>query len=163
AASGTLVVALNEGLVIGYALYALPRQVVRLTHLCVAENMRGRGIARMLVDAISQRHADRFGIILKCRKDYPENKVWPHLGFESQNEVPGRGKKRLPLSVWWKDHGHPDLFSTAESIGLLRVALDLNVFLDLESHSDREGSDESRALTDDWLADQIEFVVTPEL
>ena len=117
----------------------------------------------MLVDAISQRHADRFGTILKCRKDYPENNVWPHLGFESQNEVPGRGKKRLPLSVWWKDHGHPDLFSTAESIGLLRVALDLNVFLDLESHSDREGSDESRALTDDWLADQIEFVVTPEL
>ena len=39
AASGTLIVGVNEGRVIGYALYALPRQVVRLTHLCVAENM----------------------------------------------------------------------------------------------------------------------------
>jgi len=46
---------------------------------------------------------------------------------------------------------------------VLRVAIDLNVFLDLESSSDRRGVAESRALTDDWLADQIELVVTAEL
>jgi predicted nucleic acid-binding protein len=85
------------------------------------------------------------------------------LGFELQGEVPGRSKQRLPLCIWRRDHGHPDLFSTAESLGLLRVALDVNVFLDLELDREREGAIESRPLADDWLADQIELVVTNEL
>ena len=108
-------------------------------------------------------HADRFGITLKCRKDYPANDLWPRLGFAPQGEVRGRSRRRLPLTVWWRDHGHPNLFSAAESIGLLRVAVDVNVFLDLESRSEREGAIGSRALAGDWLADQLELVVTGEL
>lgn len=160
---GTLLAAVRDGQVVGYALYSLPRQVVRLTHLCVSENVRGQGIARCLVDAISRRHADRFGITLKCRKDYPANELWPVLGFVSQGEVRGRSRQRLPLTVWWRDHGHPNLFSAAESIGLLRVAVDVNVFLDLESGSERKSVIASRALAGDWLADQLELVVTGEL
>lgn len=163
AESGTLLAAIHEGQVLGYALYSLPRQVIRLTHLCVSENARGQGIARRLVDAISERHADRSGITLKCRKDYPANELWPLLGFAPQGEVRGRSRRRLPLTIWWRDHGHPNLFSAAESIGLLRVALDVNVFLDLESGSERHGVIGSRALAGDWLADQIELVVTSEL
>jgi GNAT superfamily N-acetyltransferase len=161
--SGTLLAAIQDGQVLGYALYSLPRQVVRLTHLCVSESARGRGIARSLVDAISERHADRFGITLKCRNDYPANKLWPMLGFASQGEVRGRSRQRLPLTVWWRDHGHPNLFSATESIGLLRVAVDVNVFLDLESRFERPGVLASRALAGDWLADQLELVVTGEL
>jgi GNAT superfamily N-acetyltransferase/predicted nucleic acid-binding protein len=161
--SGTLLAAVHDGRVLGYALYSLPRQVIRLTHLCVSESARGRGVARRLVDAISERHADRFGITLKCRKDYPANELWPLLGFVSQGEVRGRSRQRLPLTVWWRDHGHPNLFSAAESIGLLRVAVDVNVFLDLESRSERHGVIGSRALAGDWLADQLELVVTGEL
>jgi GNAT superfamily N-acetyltransferase len=163
AADGTLLTAVRGGQVVGYALYALPRQVVRLRHLCVAEEARGSGIARLLVDAISARHADRSGISLKCRTDYSVNRMWPELGFTAQGEVPGRSKKRLPLTVWWRDHGHPNLFSFAESIGLLRVAIDQNVFLDLETDPERHGAAESRALLADWLADQIDLVVTHEL
>jgi hypothetical protein len=158
-----LLAAVHDGQVLGYALYSLPRQVIRLTHLCVSENARGEGIARRLVDSISERHADRFGITLKCRKDYPANGLWPQLGFAPQGEVRGRSRQRLPLTVWWRDHGHPNLFSAAESIGLLRVAVDVNVFLDLESRSEREGVIGSRALAGDWLADQLELVVTGEL
>jgi hypothetical protein len=55
------------------------------------------------------------------------------------------------------------LFSLSESLGILRVAIDLNVFVDLEIMPEREGAIESRALADDWLADQVELVVTPEL
>jgi GNAT superfamily N-acetyltransferase len=161
--SGTLLAAIRDGQVLGYALYSLPRQVVRLTHLCVSENARGQGISRCLVDAISERHADRFGITLKCRKDYLANELWPILGFAPQGEVRGRSRERLPLAVWWRDHGYPNLFSAAESFGLLRVALDVNVFLDLESRSERHGVIASRALAGDWLADQLEMVVTGEL
>jgi GNAT superfamily N-acetyltransferase len=163
AENGTLLAAVHGGQVLGYALYSLPRQVVRLTHLCVSENARGQGIARRLADAVSDRHADRFGITLKCRKDYPANDLWPLLGFVAQGEVRGRSRRRLPLTVWWRDHGHPNLFSAAESIGLLRVAVDVNVFLDLESGSERTGVIASRALAGDWLADQLELVVTSEL
>ncbi|MGO9672176.1 MAG: GNAT family N-acetyltransferase, partial [Streptosporangiaceae bacterium] len=152
-----------QALVLGYALYSLPRQVVKLTHLCVSQDARGQGIARRLVDALSERHADRFGITLKCRNDYPANGLWPLLGFEAQGEVRGRSRRRWPLTVWWLDHGHPNLFSAAESIGLLRVAVDVNVFLDLESGSDRPGLIDSQALAADWLADQLELVVTGEL
>jgi GNAT superfamily N-acetyltransferase len=161
--SGTLLAAIRDGQVLGYALYSLPRQVVRLTHLCVSEDARGQGIARRLVEAISDRHADRFGITLKCRKDYPANDLWPVLGFAPQGEVRGRSRQRLPLTVWWRDHGHPNLFSATESMGLLRVAVDVNVFLDLESASERHGVIASRALAGDWLTDQLELVVTGEL
>jgi GNAT superfamily N-acetyltransferase len=163
AESGTLLVAVRDGQVLGYALYSLPRQVVKLTHLCVSEAARGQGIARGLVDALSERHADRFGITLKCRNDYAANGLWPLLGFEAQGQVRGRSRQRWPLTVWWRDHGHPNLFSAAESIGLLRVALDVNVFLDLESGSDRPGVIDSQALAGDWLADQLELVVSGEL
>lgn len=163
AANGTLVAAMQDVHVVGYVLYSLPRQVVRIHHLCVAETARGLGLARHMMDTISERHADRIGIALKCRKDYLVNQIWPHLGFEQQGEVPGRSKKRLPLTVWWRDHGHPNLFSAAESIGLLRVVIDMNVFLDLESGTDRPPAFESLALAEDWLVDQVDLVVTPEL
>ena len=38
--SGTLLAAIRDGQVLGYALYSLPRQVVSLTHLCVSQNAR---------------------------------------------------------------------------------------------------------------------------
>ena len=67
------------------------------------------------------------------------------------------------MSIWWRDHGHPTLFSSAESLGLLRVMLDLNVFIDLESSYKRSEQLESGALAGDWLADQVDLVVSSEL
>jgi GNAT superfamily N-acetyltransferase len=163
AAAGMLAAGIYDGHVIGYALYGLPFQVVKLKQLCVVKDMRGRGVARLLVDAISERHGDRFGITLKCRKDSDENKIWPRLGFESQGVKRGRSRQGYPLEIWWRDHGHPNLFTISESLGILRVGLDLNVFVDIEIRPGREGATESRALADDALVDQVELVVTPEL
>lgn len=162
-ANGTLIAAVEGGHVLGYALYSLPRQVVRLTHLCVSGEARGRGLARLLIDTISQRHADRFGITLKCRNDFAANAMWPRLGFKRQGQIPGRSRKGLPLTIWWRDHGHPALFSAAESLGLLRVMLDLNVFVDLESSYERSEYLESGPLAGDWLADQVDLVISGEL
>ena len=161
--AGTLLTVVDHGRVLAYALYSLPRQVVRLTHLCVSRDARGQGLARLLVTTISERHGDRFGITLKCRNDYAANNMWSHLGFVKQGEIPGRSRQRHPLSIWWRDHGHPTLFSAAESLGLVRVMLDLNVFADLESSYQRTEQRESSALAGDWLADQVDLVVSSEL
>ncbi|MFF0769872.1 GNAT family N-acetyltransferase [Nonomuraea wenchangensis] len=147
----------------GYALYTLPRQIVRLTHLCIAQEYRGMGLARQLVEMISDYHKDRFGITLRCRTDYKENSLWPQLGFVDRGQRRGRSKAGHPLTIWWKDHGHPDLFSASDSLAILKVAIDLNVFIDIEDGIDRTSAKESTALTANWLADQIELTITPEL
>jgi ribosomal protein S18 acetylase RimI-like enzyme len=47
---GALLLAYADQQLAGYALYALTRRGVRLTHLCVAEQFRKCGIASMLID-----------------------------------------------------------------------------------------------------------------
>lgn len=163
ARDGTLLAAVEDSRLLGYALFDLPRQHVRLVHLCVAEQDRGRGVARMLVDDISARYHDRLGIKLRCRRDFPAHRMWPSLDFQPRNEIPGRGKQGTVLVVWWRDHGHPDLFSATATDAVLQVALDLNVFVDLTSPQSRSGSSDSIALDQDWLQGQIDLLVTSEI
>jgi len=163
AAAGTLAAVVADGSVIAYALYSLPRNSVKLKHLCVSNQFRGHGLARLLVDHISERHSDRAGISLLCRSDYPENKMWPRLGFKPTGTKTGRGYDRMELTAWRLDHGHPDLFSTSDSLGPLKVMIDANVFADIESTYGRPEYEESGALTDITLADQVELVASGEL
>ncbi|WP_232788792.1 GNAT family N-acetyltransferase [Streptomyces odonnellii] len=163
AAEKRLLAAMDGRKLVGYTLFSLPRQQIRLTHLCVDPDSRGQGIARLLVDEISARHHDRSGIVLKCRKDYGYDAMWRQLGFEARNEVDGRGKDRKPLVVWSRDHDHPHLFSDLESTALLTVAMDCNVFADLHSSGQRHGAEESRTLTSDWLAGLVDLAVLPQL
>ena len=98
AAEGRVLACLEDGEVKGYALYA--RRVrtgdISLTHLCVDQNQRSRGIARELVEAIVERYPNRAGIRLSCRKDYDADAMWPHLGFHPLGEKPGRSLAGLP-------------------------------------------------------------------
>lgn len=146
----------------GYALFDVARNRVRLIHLCVADEYRGQGVSRMLVEELSNAHSDLTGITLKCRRDYPANQAWPKLGFSPVNEVRGRGKSGTSLDVWRRGHGHPHLFSVDIESDLLTVAIDYNVFLDLAIDSSRSGAAESQALESDWLRDQLQLVVTEE-
>jgi GNAT superfamily N-acetyltransferase len=163
AATGTLVVLVTDGKAIAYALYSLPRRSIKLKHLCISKQFRKHGLARLLVESISERNGDRTGISLHCRTDYSENKMWPRLGFKRTGTKSGRGYERMELTAWWLDHGHPDLFSTNDSFGPLRVMIDLNVFADIESTYKRVEYEESGALTDITLIDQIELVVSSEI
>ncbi len=158
-----LLVALQDERVIGYTFFGLPRQEVRLAHLCVDPAFRRQGVARRLVQELSERYHDRIGIILKCREDYAAHKMWPRLGFQRVKEVRGRAKTPSTLVVWFRDHGHPTLVSVAETNALLRVALDLNVFVDLHGAQSRPEAQESKALTADWLSGQLELRIMPEL
>jgi hypothetical protein len=67
------------------------------------------------------------------------------------------------LVVWFRDHGHPTLFSVADTGAVLRVAVDLNVFADLHSVQPRTEAQESKALTADWLSGQVKLEIMPEL
>jgi ribosomal protein S18 acetylase RimI-like enzyme len=68
---GTLLAAVLDDEVAGYVLYDLPRDEIRITHLVVGRAHERRGLARALVDRVAQDHAERRGIFLHCRNDFP--------------------------------------------------------------------------------------------
>lgn len=67
-------------------------QRVSLAHWCVAPDARGTGVARALVDAISEKHAQRLGIRAKCRDDYELADTWTSLGY-SVASLRARGRR----------------------------------------------------------------------
>ncbi|MFI5526103.1 GNAT family N-acetyltransferase [Streptomyces platensis] len=162
---GGLLVAVEGEEVVGYALFGLPKRSlhVRLAHLCVAEEHRGKGIARLLVEAIRERHTHRLGIRAKCRRDYGLSGMWTGLGFIPKGESLGRGQDEETLDTWWLDLGHEDLFAEAPSDALLVVAIDHGVFAGLRGVGAERAIEEARALEAGWLADLVELAFTPQL
>lgn len=165
---GSLVAAWVDSQPVGYALYRLPRNnQVMLSHLCVAAEARGLGVARALVAEIRDKHSSRLGIRAKCRDDYGLNSMWEALGFHARGTAVGRGKDRSQMTVWWLDHGHPDLFSLltesellVDEPDLLEAALDLNILMDLHARADAPGAQRSQVLVADHLEGRLRLVVT---
>lgn len=161
AAAGTLIGCCDsKGTLLGYALYDLPRNHVRLVHLAVTARARGRGVARSLIDWISTEHASRLGIRVSCRRDFPADAMWPRWNFVPIGERPGRGRDASTLTIWWLSFGHPTLFT--EPLGEAQIAaIDMNVFLDLITH--RSEGRTSLALQDALISDEIELAITDEV
>jgi GNAT superfamily N-acetyltransferase len=162
AACHTLLLAYAGEQVVGYALYGLTRPRVRLTHLCVDPAWRRRGVARLLVGWISERHADFPGILVKCREDYGLGEMWIRLGFTQISERPGRSRAGHVLIGWWRDHHHPNLFTRDDDGVLVKAGIDLNILRDL-AEPGRADADESGALIADQIADRLELVRTAAL
>lgn len=160
---GQILVAIADGTLAGYAMFDLPGIRVKLVHLCVGTDHRGAGVARALVDALSARYSDRDHIELRCRRDWPADKMWPNLGFEPVNELPGRAKQESVLTVWLKSHHTPTLFTFDGDRSLLCVALDTNVINDLHSLRPGRDSEQAEALTAPWLSDEVTLVTTPQI
>lgn len=148
---------------LAYITYRLPRNEVAIAHLVVATKARGRGLARRLVSHLSAAYADRAGLTLLCRRDFPAHHMWPHLGFVPRGDRPGRGKHGKPLTRWWFDHGHPHLLSWQGAPEHQRpVVLDNNVFLDLNGVPSPHG-DVSREILFRVLDGRLELLLTPEV
>lgn len=162
---GGLVVAVEDEVVIGYALFGLPKRSphVRLAHLCVAHEHRGKGAARLLIEEIRRRYPQRLGIRAKCRRDYGLSGMWTSLGFVPRGEGRGRGSDGETLDAWWLDLGHPDLFTEVESDALLTVAVDHGVFTDLRGRASEKEANPSQTLDAEWLSDLVELAYTPQL
>jgi hypothetical protein len=113
---------------------------------------------------VSDRHHERRGIELRCRRDYPANTAWPGLGFVAVDESPGRSKEGHLLTYWRRDHGHPNLFTYEPGAGqdeTLAVALDHNIVVDLVI--ERPEGAESLHLNDPWLSEYITLCITDEV
>jgi ribosomal protein S18 acetylase RimI-like enzyme len=162
AADGNLVVAYSGDRAVGYALYALAKGRVRLTHLCVDPEFRRRGVGHQLVDYISARHSDYLGIAVSCRHDYKLGPMWIKLGFTNIGERRGRGRDAAPLVDWWRDHGHPNLFTVDVESVLVRAALDLNVLRDV-TETNRPNARDSQSLVAPHMATRLELVRTAAL
>lgn len=163
AAAGTLLGALVGGELCGYVLYDLPANRVTIRHLCVDPDRQGEGIARSLVDAVSERHSERLGIQLECRRDYPANRFWPSVGFRPVGERPGRGHEGLPLTRWLRSHhrpDQPDLF-TALAEERATAALDQMVLEDLACGG--LSGEAARNLREPWVEELVELAVTDQL
>lgn len=158
---GHILVATEMGRLLGYTAYRVPRAEVRIAHLVVHSDARGRGVARLLVEELARRHRERRGIGLRCRRDWQANQAWPALGFVSVGELTGRGSDAAVPTEWWYDFGHPDLFSWAPGDSTLTAVIDANVFIDLHSSIPSDASTRTRQLID-ALKDRVDLVVTPE-
>lgn len=157
----------DDGEVAGYCLFDLPRDIVRIVHVCVRHDHRGHGLARLLVDAVSERHRDRLGLRLKCRPDWAADGMWRELGFVAQSQVIGRSKAGHQLTIWWRSHGHDDLFTLLEEQRAAGrpAAIDSNVYSDLHTtrRSERQGANQSAILAPLIAGLEINVVLLPSV
>jgi predicted transcriptional regulator len=156
---GTLLAAVLDGRVVGYVLFDLSRDQVRLRHLCVATSARRHGVSRVLTDEVKRRHASRRNIVVECRRDYGLNEMWSSLGFRPVHERAGRLRTGSRLTIWEYDFGHPTLFSTAVENREL-ACLDHMVLVDLVTG--RPEGLHSRHLEEDWVDAMVQLCVTDE-
>jgi hypothetical protein len=166
AAEGRIAVALaDDGEVLGYCLFDLPREVVRIVQVCISAAARHSGLARTLLDAVSARYSGRLGLVLKCRADWPADKMWPKLDFVAQTQVLGRSKAKHPLTVWWRSHGHADLFTLLDEYKAASrsAAIDSNVYCDLHSAKKRQGGKHTAVLAPLIADDELNIMLLPSL
>ncbi|MEU5260718.1 GNAT family N-acetyltransferase [Amycolatopsis sp. NPDC021455] len=162
AAKGCLLAARHRptGRVVGYVLFRLPRDEVVLTHVCVDEAFRRAGIAKLMVDEVSRRHDQRQGLRAKCRDDYDIAATWRALGFTKQARTVGRGKDAAAMTVWWRDHGHPKLFTLPlVEPAIVTAAIDTNILMDLRIRNGQGSAKRSLVLKAPDLQDRVELVV----
>ena len=95
ASAGHVLVAVERpaGKILGYAAYRTPRNEIVLAHLVVHPDARRSGVARQIVEHLSEKYPTRRGISARCRTDYPADGMWPHLGFIPLGSSPGRSRE----------------------------------------------------------------------
>jgi GNAT superfamily N-acetyltransferase/predicted nucleic acid-binding protein len=165
AKSGTILAAqLAESTIAGYLLYRETPRYSRISvvHLCVDAPYRGLGVAKKLFEYLRRAAAEWPEITLLCRRDYQLNEFWERLGFQYSGEKKGRGRKQAILSEY-RYHLQHDLFGLSRGSAItgasnkIKAVIDANVFYQMET------DDGQHPLQADWLLDDVDLFVTPEL
>ncbi len=152
----------NNNELLGYLLYRVSFNRVTIIHCCIDRNHRNKNVAHKLVDYLKSKTKQYEGIRLSCRNDYGIDHVWESFNFVPVREKAGRGKKGLPLTIWWYPHYQANLLSQISDYELnnkIVAVIDMNVFLDIKD----EREEESLALRSDWLLSEAILYVTREI
>lgn len=156
----------SDGELIGYLLFADYPDRFRIGQLCVAEHQRGKGIARMLVDALKALTTTQKVIRLRCRRDFKTaSKTWKALGFIPLDEKPGRSAEGLPLTLWCYQLAEDDelgLWKAGTTDDSLDAVIDAHIFYDFGA-KDSPSSEISKSLLNDFLVDSLNLWITDEL
>lgn len=166
AEAGNLVLAYRDEVLVGYSLYRVTRSTIKLTHVCVDTAARGQRLGQALISHVIAAHPGAHAISARCRRDYGLNGFWTAAGLSPFAEIAGRNAKGLPLTLWRRELGSPDLLSFAVLESDLPLAvLDSNIVIDLNASPavPRPHRAESQALMADWLADEVKFAVSVQL
>src|SRR5437899_828449 len=86
-----LVAVSPDKIVAGYVLYRVAKNRAAVVHLTTSSRFRGKGVARLLVDALKARTHHLLGISLRCRRDYNIDEMWQGFGFTVRHSKVGRG------------------------------------------------------------------------
>ena len=152
--------------VVGYILYGSAPSYIRITHLCVSEEYRGRGIARQLLNALKERRTSQEHIRLNCRRDFPAHKMWPSLGFSPVAEKVGRSAEGHLLTIWRynfaKEAQQLGLFQAKISDDAVDAVIDAQIFFDF-NELDNDKTMPSKALLEDFLVGSLNICIDDEL
>lgn len=155
----------TDGSLAGYLLFASYHEYIRIAHLCVAEAYRGQGVARSLMEHLKETATTQKRIQLRCRRDFPENNMWPKFGFIAVGETLGRSVERYPLIAWCftlKPDDQLTLFQAQVADDRIDAIIDAQVFFDLEE-PDADKARPSQALDSDFLIDSLRLCLTDEI
>ena len=100
ATEGVLGITCGKDELIGYLLFAINSERVRIAQLCVSDEFRGKGLAKILIDALVDLTTTQTQITLRCRRDYQAHHMWPKFGFIPIGERPGRAREGSVLTCW---------------------------------------------------------------
>lgn len=151
---------------LGYLLFrhVKTKNRIGITHLCVTEEFRGKGISEELFKKLIEKYENVCrGIGLNCREDYEfAKKRWSKLGFTVRATKRSRSKVENFLSYWWYEFANEDLFSGLQNENnKIRVCLDFNIIVSLRDERVTD-FDECRYLLEDWIIDDIEYCYATE-
>ena len=157
----------KDGEVAGYLLYAEYSDRFRVVHLCVADEFRGSGIARRLMESLKKKASGQRYIVLRCRRDFPAHYMWPKLGFSALAEKRGRSRAGHNLEQWHCPLGPPvrdeqiDLFREKMSPDALDIVIDAQIVFNLAGPDSNE-TIPSKALYEDYSIHTLFLYITDE-
>lgn len=159
---------LENSVVKGYLLYRFAKQRIVISHLCVSDEVRGKGGARLLFNSLKENVDDGQcrGIEVRCRSDYEISRMWPRLGFECIKNITGRAKQGSELTIWfYKFDVHDffyDMLPKQSDDELTWAVLDANIIFKLSTPENLD-SEEALALISDAINSYVRYFITPEI
>lgn len=161
ARKGHILALVEDDNLLAYIMYRYKKNAIVIVQLCVSPLHQGKGLAKRLVNELFDREKDCISHMqLRCRRDYNMENLWMSLGFTPIDEQAGRATTHATVLTTWirRNTECKDIFALLSEVDRQRtqVVIDTNIVIDLYNGN----NDESRTLTQSFLADYAEFRIS---